>query len=440
MSWLVFDCPSGISGDMTLGALVDLGIPLEGIQAALATLPLGGYTLRHEVVHRNAIAATQVSVELDHAHEHAHRHLYDVLAILEAGTLRPRALRWAKAVFQRLAEAEAAVHRTTIEAVHFHEVGAVDAIVDIAGACVALDLLHERHDVTDMWTGQLRLGRGNIKTEHGMMPVPAPATLHLLQGFPVQFGEVEGERVTPTGAAILAALTKPLHAVIRPGAVGYGAGSRHYLDTANVLRLVLCEPAQPASRADVSADTESGHRHPQVAVLRTTIDDMVPEFFGHLMQAILDAGALDVFYTPVLMKKGRPATHVTVVAEPPDVQKLAAVLLNESTTLGVRVQLEDRVELPRRAGRVSTQYGDVEVKIARRPDGRLRVVPEYESVRRVAKDARVPLLDVYASALRVEGMGSESAESTDTWNSGKSKKSKVHKKAKKHKKGNGIPR
>jgi len=394
MNWLVFDCPSGISGDMTLGALVDLGVPFEELEQMLRTLPVEGWSLRKEEVLRNAIAATRVHVDLDDTQEHAHRHLRHVVEILEAGKLPPRALGWARDVFGKLAEAEAAAHRTTIEKVHFHEVGAVDAIVDIAGACFGLHLLCEMHNVTGFRTSQIRVGRGTVRTQHGMMPVPPPAALRLLEGFPIQFSETDGERVTPTGAAILATLAEPLGtSAIRVQRTGYGAGSREFPDAANLLRILLCTP-EP-----VSAGTQ---REGQVAVVKTTIDDMVPEFYGHLTQRLFAEGALDVYLTPIIMKKGRPATEVTMIAEPAEVHGLAKILLAESTTLGVRIAYEERMELPRRKAKVLTEFGEVEIKVATRPDGSLRSAPEYESVRQIAEAAKVPIAEVYRAALQAE--------------------------------------
>lgn len=415
MSWLVFDCPSGISGDMTLGALVDLGVPLEEIETALRSLPLAGWSLRSELVFRNAIAATRVHVELEEEHEHAHRHLHHVVDILKAGMLPPQALQWALLVFHKLAEAEAQAHRTSIEKVHFHEVGAVDAIVDIAGACFGLHRLQEMHDITGFRTSQIRVGRGTVQTQHGKMPVPAPATLSLLEGFPIQFSDTDGERVTPTGAALLAALAKPLaNAAICVQQTGYGAGSHEFPDAANVLRLILCSAEgvskKPHRTAGVSAAqlAEQGvavHgilEQGTVAVLKTSIDDMIPEFYGHLSEKLFDAGALDVYLTPIQMKKGRPGTEVTVIAEPEQVEDLSVILLSESTTLGVRIAYEDRLELPRRITNVTTEYGEVKIKLATRPDGSVRSVPEYESVRRAAEKTKTPLADVYRAALRAD--------------------------------------
>jgi hypothetical protein len=400
MKWIVFDCPSGIAGDMTLGALVDLGVPLEVIEAALATLPLSGYRLRRSAAVRHGIAATQVHVDIAPAEHHAHRHLPDILAVLHGGKLPERARDWAAAVFERLARAEAAVHRIPVDKVHFHEVGAVDAIVDIAGACVGLHWLSERHGVGAFRVAQLRVGRGVTRTEHGALPVPPPATLALLQGFPIQWSASDGERVTPTGAALLSHFAQPLgDTAVRIEATGYGAGTFEFDDAPNVVRLLLCEPAPGGRRAGVAAGAAPA---PDVAVLTTTIDDMVPEFFGHLMEKIFAAGALDVYYTPIYMKKGRPATQVTVIGEPGQAQDLARVLLHESSTLGVRIAYEERLELPRRVTSVQTPYGEVQVKVAVRPDGKSRFVPEYESVRRAAEAAGVPLADVYRAAWSAE--------------------------------------
>lgn len=413
MKWLVFDCPSGISGDMTLGALVDLGVPLEHVQSVLTTLPLRGYRIEQDAVTRHGIAATHVRVELDEDAEHPHRHLKHVLEILRAGKMTERALSWSEDVFTRLAQAEAAVHRTTIEKVHFHEVGAVDAIVDIAGACIGLDWLGTQRGVEGLRVSQLRVGRGTTRSEHGVIPVPPPATLQLLQGWPVRWSESEGERVTPTGAALLTALAEPLGGrTVRVEATGYGAGSREFPEAPNLLRLLLCEPSAEPEPYAAPRPTPAGmtSRSGRIGVLETTIDDMVPEFYGHLQTRLFAEGARDVYFTPIFMKKARPATQVTVIAEPDDVRRLADVLLNESSTLGVRVAYEERLELPRRLARVSTPYGAIVVKVAVKPDGRVRHVPEYESVRQAAESAGAALEDVYRAALGAEVVEDDGAE------------------------------
>ena len=443
MSWIVFDCPSGLSGDMTLGALVDLGVPLSEIEGALRTLPVQGWALHAERVTRSSIAAMRVHVEVepessghgkhghaghanhpghaghadhtDHAgHQEPHRGLQEVLEILRGGSLSPRALAWSERVFKLLAQAEAKVHRVAVEEVHFHEVGAVDAIVDIAGVCVGLDWLCTKHDVEHLRVSQLRLGRGQVRTEHGTMAVPAPAVLELLVGFPVQWSTSDGERVTPTGAAILAALVTPLgDAAVQVRATGYGAGTKEFPDAPNVLRMVLADPAEragvkaaaatgantPADPRESAADLPHVHRG-HVAVLQTTIDDMVPELFGHVRERLFAAGALDVQYVAVQAKKDRPATLVTVIVRPEAADPLATLLLQETSTLGVRVSYEERYELERRSSEVQTPYGRILMKVAVRPDGSTRAVPEYDSVRQAAEAAGVPAADVYQAALR----------------------------------------
>jgi uncharacterized protein (TIGR00299 family) protein len=438
MSWIVFDCPSGMSGDMALGALVDAGVPLEVMRDALATMPLGGWALRAERVTRNSIEATRVHVDIESVAA-VHRHFGDVVAILGGGRLPERACGWAVEVFRELAEAEAAVHGVPITEVHFHEVGAVDAIVDIAGACFGLDWLCARHGVRGMRVSQLVVGRGRVRTEHGVMPVPPPAVLRLVEGYPIQWSEVDGERLTPTGAALLRVFTKPLaRATVQVRLTGYGAGARDFADAPNVLRLLIADSEAetadelpqpmpiPVATAHVRAHSHAHHPHdaahahehaaapapdpaPQrppgvvqrrrVTTLRTQIDDMVPELFGSVMQRLLDAGALDVFYTPIQMKKSRPGTLLTVVARPESAAALARLLLNETTTLGVRVHEEERFELERRIVDLDTKFGRVRVKIAIRPDGKRRVAPEYESIRAAADAAGVPVDDVYRATL-----------------------------------------
>jgi hypothetical protein len=438
VTWVVFDAPSGAAGDMTLGALVDLGVPLDVLRDGLRTLPFEGWSLRAERVRRSSIAATQVHVDIAAAHgtAHDHRHPADILRLLKKGKLTDRARDWASATFLRLAQAEAAVHGMPIGEVHFHEVGAVDAIVDIAGACIGLDWLCHEQGIRGLRVSQLRVGRGTVRTQHGRMPVPPPAVLRLLEGFAIEWGTAEGERVTPTGAALISTLARPLgEAAIRVQRTGYGAGTMEFPDAPNVLRLLLAEPAtKTAAASDLPAGIpvdqalaacsegehehthghahEHPHPHPhahahdqptlartRVAVLRTQIDDMIPEFYGHVMAKLFAAGALDVFYTPVQMKKDRPATSVTVIARMEDADRLAALLLDETTTLGVRIAHEERIELPRRQATITTEFGAIEVKIATRPNGKSRVVPEYESVRRAAEAAGAPLAEVYRAAL-----------------------------------------
>lgn len=363
-----FDCFSGVAGDMTLAALVAAGWPAERLQALPGLLRLEGVTIAVTPVRRGAFAALHVDVQAPG--KQPHRHLHHIEAILDAADLPEPVRARARAVFRRLAEAEAAVHGTTVARVHFHEVGAVDAIVDIAGSLLGL---HEL-GVERVHASTLPLGGGTVMSEHGRIPVPAPATSELLKGVPVRLGPVEAELVTPTGAALLAELVEdwgppPPHRVL---ATGIGAGTKDFPDHANVLRLILAE-------SDSTALTTG-----RVTVLETAIDDDTPQRLADLVARLLEAGALDAMLAPVLMKKGRPGHWLVVVAAPQDAQRLAELVFLQSPTLGIRVREEARFELPRRLERVATAWGEVELKIATLPGGGDRPMPEFESVRKLS--------------------------------------------------------
>jgi uncharacterized protein (TIGR00299 family) protein len=383
-----FDCFSGASGDMILGALVDAGLALDDLRQGLAGLPLTGeYTLTAETVQRGALRATQVRVETSDAH--SHRHLSDIVAIIEAGDLSQTVKEKSQAIFRRLAEAEARVHATSIEHVHFHEVGAVDAIVDIVGAVFGL----ERLGVAQVYASPLPLGGGQVEASHGTLPLPAPATLELLAlaGAPTRPWPADVELVTPTGAAILTTLAQFRQPPMRVARVGYGTGRKEFT-WPNVLRLWLGEPLGPGR---VPATT--------LKVLETNIDDMNPELYGHVMARLFDAGALDVYLTPIYMKKNRPATMLSVMVRDEDEAALAEVMLRETSTLGVRVRSFYRYEAGREVRQVETAYGPLQVKL-KRLDGRVvGVAPEYESCRRVAGERAVPLAEVYRAAQQAGG-------------------------------------
>jgi len=399
-----FDCASGASGDMMLGALVDLGLPLEALRAELAKLPLQGYALEARVVQRGGIRATKVDVVVpgrerrrhghghdhdhgghDHGHGagHSHRRLSDILGLIHGSGLDPGVKDRAAALFQRLAEAEAAVHGVGLEDVHFHEVGAVDSIVDVVGGVIGLAWLRAERFVCS----PLNVGGGTVQTEHGRLPVPAPATARLLHGVPV-YGSGEGERLTPTGALLLtghAAGYGPLPP-LRLEAVGYGAGTREVPDAPNVLRVIVGdEPAR--GEGDV------------VVVLEAELDDMVPQLYGPLMDRLLEAGALDAYYTPVQMKKGRPGTLVTALAPPERREAVEEALFSETTTLGVRRQEWQRSVLAREVVPVQTPYGTVGVKVGRRGGRVYNAQPEFEDCQRAASQGGVPLKEVWAAAL-----------------------------------------
>lgn len=383
-----FDCPSGASGDMILGALVDAGAPFEALARELAGLGVDGYRLERREVIKAGFRATKVDVQLGH-HEAAHRGLREILDILERSRLDPTVRDTASRIFRRLAEAEARVHGTTPERVQFHEVGAVDAIVDVTGACIGLHLL----GVDAVHVGALPVGGGFVDGPHGRMPVPGPATAELLKGFPTLDTGIRRELVTPTGAAILTTLAAGAGAMpaMRVTAVGYGAGTME-LETPNVLRLFVGE----APLAMVTAPAET------IVQVETTVDDMSPQLYEPLLERLLEAGALDVWLTPVIMKRSRPGVVLTALCEPGRVSDLSRLLFEESSTIGVRWTAYQRSRLEREMVRLQTAYGPVTFKVSRLEGRVVTVTPEFEEVRRIARDLGLPVREVLEQA-RVEG-------------------------------------
>jgi len=377
-----FDCASGAAGDMLLGAAVDLGLEVERLRAELARLPLGGYKLDAERVSRSGLAATQVHVVVE-ATDKKHRHLRDVIEILDRSTLEGAVKEKAAALFQRLAEAEAAVHGTSPERVHFHEVGALDSIVDIVGGVVVLRWLKAARFVSS----PLNLGTGTVTISHGTFAVPPPATARLVAGVPV-YGEGEGELCTPTGALLVtghATEYGPLPP-LRIEKTGHGAGSRDTKGRPNVLRLIVGEEAGASAAG-------------RILVLETEVDDTSPQLLGPLIDRLLGVGAVDAFFTPVQMKKGRPGVLVTVLAPPDRREAIEELLFRETTTLGVRRQEWLRTELERETAMVATPYGPVRVKIGRRGTVVYNAWPEFEDCQRLAAEAGVAVKEVLAEAL-----------------------------------------
>jgi uncharacterized protein (TIGR00299 family) protein len=379
-----FDCISGIAGDMTLAALVSAGWPADELRALPARLGLEGVTIEVRAVRRGPFAATHVNVHAPA--RQPHRHLADIHAILDRAGLAVPVREQAKQVFRRLAEAEAEVHGSTVERVHFHEVGAVDAIVDIAGSLTGLAAL----GVTHVSASALPLGRGTVESQHGRIPVPAPATAFLLRGAPVVGGPVEGELVTPTGAALLATLVGEWGdpPAMRLEAVGTGAGTREFPTHPNVVRILIGE-------RDVVVP---GDR--MVAVLETAVDDENPQLLAATIARLLAEGALDAMVAPVTMKKGRSGQWLVVICERADASRLAAIVLRDTSTLGVRIRDERRIELPRRVLEVETGFGPVQVKVATLPDGSERAMPEFESVLEVAERSAASPRAVAAAAVQ----------------------------------------
>jgi len=374
----------GASGDMLLGALIDAGVPLTTLESAITALGLPGLSLAARSVVKRGIAATHAEVVAPH--EHAHRHLPDILRILEASDLRPAIKDTASRVFQVLAEAEARVHQIPVAEVHFHEVGALDAIADVVGVVAGFDCL----GLAALSCRALPVSHGTVRCEHGLLPVPAPAVLRLMEGLPTEPLDIDGETVTPTAAALLRVLvtdwaSAPPMTVSRQG---YGAGTKEF-PRANVLRIVVGV-----------ADGDTDESRQRLVELSTNLDDMNPEWLPPLVERLLAAGARDVWLTPILMKKGRPAHTLSVLCEPDDSAALRALVYRHSTTLGLRETTVERYSLPRRSASVTTPWGPVSVKIAHLPGGGERAAPEHEDCRRISESAGIPLTEVYDAASR----------------------------------------
>ena len=383
-----FDCPSGAAGDMIMASLVDAGVPLPALRAELGKLPLEGWTISAREVRKGAFRATKVDVEIDRqAHLH-HRSLGDILDILErsslVGSVKARAAR----IFTRLAEAEARVHGTDRESVQFHDVGAVDAIVDVTGGIIALDLA----GVEAVHISALPIGGGLVGGPHGRIPVPGPGTAELLRGFPVVDTGVKAELVTPTGAAILTTLAASAGRMpsLTVEAVGYGAGTLDLPDTPNILRCFL------------GATTTAAAGDETVLQVETTIDDMSPQLYEPLIDRLFAAGALDVLLQAVIMKRGRPGIVVTALCAPDRVSDLSRALFEESTTIGVRWSEWRRARLDREMIVLTTAYGAIPFKVSRLGGRIMTVTPEFADVARIAREKSLPAREVLEQA-RADG-------------------------------------
>jgi len=371
------DAFSGISGDMTVGALLDAGAPAEALIDALRSMDTGA-RFEVEKTSRGGIASTKFRVHTDAAPA-PHRHLSKILAMIDAAPLAARAKAAASAVFRNLGEAEAAVHGVPIEKVHFHEVGAVDSIADIVGACVALDLL----DVAEVHASAVNVGSGNVQTEHGLLPVPAPATARLLEGKPIYARGPEVELTTPTGAALAVTLASsfgPLPAM-RISNIGHGAGERDFKQHANVLRVLIGERTG-ASEATL------------VSVIEAHIDDSSPQILGYALERLMDAGALDAALSPLQMKKNRPGSLLRVIAKPEDQERLAQIVFAETSTLGLRIHSAERRVEPRSMIEIETPLGRVRGKVSAQG----AFAPEYDDCKLIAQRTGTPLQLVFAIA------------------------------------------
>lgn len=371
------DCVSGISGDMTLGALIDLGVDLSSIQSGIDSLGLPSCKLVTEEVKRHGFRAVNLTVQ--HEPEHAHRHLHHITDMIDGSKLTDGQKKLAGDIFTNLAEAEAKVHGSTLEKVHFHEVGAVDSIADIVGAAIGFDLL----GVDAVVSSPIPTGHGFIQIAHGRVSVPAPATAELLKGIPLASCDVEAELTTPTGAAIVKTLATsfgPLPAMTIEK-IGIGAGDKEFKEQGNILRLIV-------------GNTDSVTLTDQVEVLETNLDDTTGEIVGHTVNALLEAGALDVYTTPIYMKKNRPATKLTILCSAEKKSELEAIVFRETTTLGIRHSSARRSILAREHDIVETQWGPVAGRRIVGADGTVRFSPEYDACAEVAVKATVSVQEV----------------------------------------------
>ena len=374
-----FDCFAGISGDMTLGALLDLGVPLNWLQTQLGEVAIDGYTLTVTAQAHHGIQARKFTVDLKE--QGIHRDYAEIRQLITDSRLSRRVKQTSLAVFELIAEAEAKIHGVSKDSVHFHEVGAVDSLVDIIGTAICLEYLN----IERIRSSSLPLGKGIITSQHGTLPVPAPATLEILSDVPVYGCGIAAEMVTPTGAAIIKALAGDFGDLPRMTVekIGYGAGSRQLKERPNVLRVVLGRIQEAPYHSD------------DVVMIETCVDDMNPEIFGYLMDTLFEDGALDVYWIPVFMKKNRPGTLIQVLCSPNSMQIISQRILSETTSTGIRYQTIQRMCLPREIISVQTEFGELEMKRITGLDGSVRLTPEYETCKKIAQKEKIPIRDVY---------------------------------------------
>ena len=395
---LYFDPFNGVAGDMILGALVDMGLPLGYLKDELKKLPLEEYEITANSVERKGLSGTNLQVKVTSVEEHSHhvhsehgRSFSEIELLIQSSTLNPWVKEKALAIFTKLAEAEAKVHGSEVDKVHFHEVGAVDAIVDIVGACIGFQYFN----IDLFYTAPLNLGGGTVTFSHGTWPVPAPATVELITGFPGRLSGVDVELTTPTGASIVTTLAEPVK--LTPNLllkkVGLGAGDRELPDIPNMLRLVLGQVIEQAQEAE-DPEPEIGEGREQVFLLEASIDDMEAEMFGHFMDLALEQDALDVFFTPIQMKKNRPGHLLSVLCKTEDRDRMVELIFRETTTLGIRILLQERWVLDREWRQIETEYGLVRIKLGLLRGEIVNIAPEYEDLKSIAGRRKLPLKQV----------------------------------------------
>ncbi len=378
-----FDCYSGIAGDMVIGAMLDAGLPLAHLKRELGKLKLHGYSLSQKIEHRGMIGGVNFQVNIKHGHHHHHVSFKEIRGLIKSSKLNNNVKKISLCIFETLAKAEAHVHRRTVDSVHFHEVGAVDSIVDIVGSAIGFDYFN----LDAIYSSPLPVARGFVRCEHGCIPIPAPATLEILKGVPLVKAPVKAELVTPTGAAILKTMVKefcePAYMTVKK--TGYGLGDKDFAEVPNALRFIIAEGEK-------------------MVVIEANIDDMNPQIYDYLIERLMENGAADVTIRPVLMKKHRPGQMVQVLARDSLKDKLIKIILSETTSIGTRYYYVSRQILDREIKSVKTKFGTVRVKISRLGNDILNVSPEYEDCKKLAKAKKVALKDIFSACLLRSGV------------------------------------
>ena len=377
-----FDCFSGVSGDMILGALIDAGADLHKLESELSKLKISGFTLKAEKTTRRGLSGTRFFVDADHSH--AERHLTDIEKIMDNSGLADDIKARAKSIFRDLAHVEAKIHNTNPGDVHFHEIGGLDSIVDVVGSLIVMKML----GIETMYASRIPVGTGFVECDHGVLPLPAPATLELLKGIPVYASSIEKELVTPTGIAILKHVVQSFGTIpeMKIERIGYGAGRRD-LKIPNLLRVWIGE-----------TDVKQEYEEDEVILIETNIDNMNPEILGYALERLLEGGALDVFMTPIFMKKNRPGMLLSILITPDKLEEALSVVFAETISLGVRFQRLERRKLPRQLITVETSFGPVRVKVSHTGTEKRILSPEYEDCREIAMRQGIPLRKVYEEA------------------------------------------
>ncbi len=377
------DTIAGIAGDMTMAAFVNAGLPIDELSAELKKLPLEGFELAGKHVMRNSISAVNIDVLISHT-PHYHRHLKDINLIIDKSSLSPRVKEVAKSIFYEIAVAEAKIHNSTLEKIHFHEVGALDSIVDIVGTAICL----EKFGIERVYTSPVKLGSGGtVNTQHGVMPTPTPATFEILRGYPTVLTDVPHELTTPTGAGIVKALSSGVltDEVLKIETIGWGAGAKEFAQLPNLLRVAIGE-------------MEAEYDRDQIVLVETNIDDMNPQIYPYVIEKLLEAGAHDAYLVPVIMKKGRPGILLSAMVEKSKLESISQIIYSQTSTIGLRILDVGRKKLPRRTLEIHTQFGAVRAKAVMR-DGVETLAPEFEECKRIAEERKMSVSNVQQALL-----------------------------------------